>query len=180
MRSLKESILSTSKVGKFDEWNTFKKEHAHPKSRVDLKNTVVQAIKLKGPNVDLNWIDTSAVHDMGAIFQKIDFNGDISKWNVSNVKDMYLMFEKSSFNGDISEWDVSNVTDMYSMFENSKFNGDISKWDVSNVKNMKYMFWGSDFKGDISEWNVRIGLQSMAGMFKNTPLEKNPPAWYIK
>jgi len=42
---------------------------------------------------------------------------------------------------------------MEKMFYDSKFNGDISNWDVSNVSNM----------GD---------------MFKNSPLEKNPPKWY--
>ena len=41
---------------------------------------------------------------------------------------MYGMFEKSQFNGDISNWDVSNVTNMSEMFYLSKFNGDISKW----------------------------------------------------
>ena len=36
------------------------------------------------------------------------------------------------FNQDISSWDVSNVTDMRGMFERSSFNQDISSWDVSS------------------------------------------------
>jgi surface protein len=115
MRSLKESILSTSKVGHFDEWNTFKKEHAHPRDNIALRNTIGQAIELKGNNVDLNWIDVSEITDMQYIFCNSEFNGDISKWDVSNVKDMTHMFEASQFNGDISKWDVSNVENMYQM-----------------------------------------------------------------
>ena len=42
---------------------------------------------------------------------------------------------------------------MYKMFEKSKFNGDISNWDVSK-------------------------LEEKFAMFKECPLEKNPPAWY--
>ena len=40
------------------------------------------------------------------------------------------------------------------LFFSSKFNGDISGWDVSNVMNKEYMF-------------------------KNAPIENNPPKWYI-
>ena len=86
MRSLKESILSTTKVGKYDEWSIFKKEHAHPKDRNELKTTIIQAIQIKGNDVDLNWIDTSRVTDMSFLFQGLQFNGNISKWDVSNVK----------------------------------------------------------------------------------------------
>ena len=39
------------------------------------------------------------------------------------------------------------------MFSNSKFNGDISNWNVNNVKYMH-------------------------NIFKDSPLEKNPPKWY--
>ena len=150
------SILSTTKAGRFDEWNTFKRENAHPKSKYELQETINQAIKFKGNKVDLNWIDTSAIIIMDYLFWGFyKFNGDISKWDVSNVKDMSGMFKGSEFNGDISKWNVSKVESMICMFEKSKFNGDISKWNVNNVK---YMY----------------------DMFKNSPLEKNPPEWYKK
>ena len=41
------------------------------------------------------------------------------------------------------------------MFERSAFNGDFSKWDIRKVK-------------------------EMADVFKDCPLEKNPPKWYKK
>jgi hypothetical protein len=33
-------------------------------------------------------MDTSEITDMSGLFMYIDFNGDISKWDVSNVTDM--------------------------------------------------------------------------------------------
>nr|WP_297915228.1 BspA family leucine-rich repeat surface protein [uncultured Allomuricauda sp.] len=90
----------------------------------------------------------------------LNFNGDISDWNVSNVTDMGSMFfsnlTPTSFNGDISKWDVSNVTNMLGMFSGASFfNGDISGWDVSNVTNMGSMFKSaSSFNQDISNWEV--------------------------
>lgn len=56
-------------------------------------------------------------------------------------------------NCDLNFIDTSLITNMTSVFEGSQFKGDLSKWDVSNVEDMKYMF-------------------------KNCPLENNPPAWY--
>ena len=54
---------------------------------------------------------------------------------------MTEVFYELDFNGDISQWDVSNVTDMSFMFSSCKsFNQDISKWNVSNVKNYQKTF----------------------------------------
>ena len=72
----------------------------------------------------------------------INFNQDISNWNVSNVKETICMFNSAiNFNQDISNWNVSNITSMAGMFSNAQsFNQDISNWNVSNVKNMSNMF----------------------------------------
>ena len=128
MRTLIESILSTTKVGKYDEWNTFKREHAHPKNREELVSTINRARNLKGDNVDLNWIDVSRITDMSYLFYSSQFNGDISKWDVSSVKEMDYMFMNSKFNGDISRWDVSNVKSMSRVFKNSPLDKNPPKW----------------------------------------------------
>ena len=55
---------------------------------------------------------------------------------------MAEVFYELDFNGDISQWDVSNVTDMSFMFSSYKsFNQDISKWDVSKVKKYDNIFF---------------------------------------
>ena len=48
---------------------------------------------------------------MSSMFYKcIDFNQDISNWDVSNVTKMpYVFCGCKAFNKDISNWDVSNV-----------------------------------------------------------------------
>ena len=134
---------------------------------------------------DISEWNVSNVTDMKYMFAKCQYtgkNGDISDWKVSNVKDMDGMFADGKYNGDLSKWDVSNVTNMFGVFYNCEFdgtNGDISNWDVSNVKRFDAMFRNSSFNGDISKWQVNpIAKRRMAGMFTNSPLENNPPAWY--
>ena len=113
-----------------------------PKTKKELRDIIEQRIKEEGNEVDLNDIDTSNITDMSYLFARLDFNCDISNWNVSNVKDMkFMFFNCKKFNQDISKWDVSNVTDMNSMFYRCEsFNQDISKWDVSNVKDNRQIF----------------------------------------
>ena len=80
-----------------------------PKNKGELKEIINKLIKERGDEADLNDIDTSEIEDMGYIFPNVNFNGDISEWNVSNVEDMCRMFISSKFtsqNGDISKWNV--------------------------------------------------------------------------
>ena len=128
-----------------------------PETKKELEDIIKQRIKQEGIGVNLNDIDVSHITDMSYLFQFLDFNGDISKWDVSNVTNMYGMFLNCyKFNQDISSWDVSNVTDMSGMFYIcKKFNQDISKWNVSNVTNMSFMFYNcKNFNQDISKWDV--------------------------
>ena len=73
-----------------------------PKTKSELEHIIEDRISKEGPKCDLNDIDTSLIDDMAYIFYEMDFNGDISKWNVSNVTTMLGMFYRSTFNGDIS------------------------------------------------------------------------------
>ena len=128
-----------------------------PETKEELKEIIERRIKIEGNEVDLNDIDTSKIIDMSFLFVSLNFNGDISTWDVSNVTNMSWMFGRcESFNQDISQWDVSNVTNMKNMFyECESFNQDISDWDVSRVKDMEGMFTNCNkFNQDISSWNV--------------------------
>ena len=170
---------------------------------INILNTLCSQFDNEFKKMNLNWIDTSKIIDMSALFKYSEFNGDISKWNVSNVKDMSQMFsfslfkgdiskwnvshvtnmanmfEEGFFNNDISKWDVSSVKDMQSMFNNNKlFNGNISNWNVSNVENMNYMFNCSIFNGDISRWNVSQ-CKNMHGMFQKCSFNGDISNWDV-
>ena len=58
-----------------------------------------------------------------------------------------------NFNSDLSNWDVSNVKSMAFMFKGCEnFNCDLSKWNVSIVKNMAGMFDGCKSLKQIPSW----------------------------
>ncbi len=178
MKTLKESILSSTRTGKMSKYTEF------PKNREELFDIIRNEINKNGYKCSLNHIDTSKITDMSDLFAFFKlFNGDISEWDVSNVEDMNGMFSGSKFNGDISKWKVRKVKDMRFMFYESKFKGNkkggISGWDVSNVENMKCMFAYSKFNGDISEWDVS-NVEDMHGMFKeNTEFDSDISNWKV-
>ena len=59
--------------------NEADKTVVQPKNKVELKKIIEETIKEQGNNCDLNFIDTSLITDMSAIFDESDFNGNISK-----------------------------------------------------------------------------------------------------
>lgn len=138
-------------------------------SREELKN-LIRHIVVINPKENLNWIDTSRITNMYAMFDDFiskAFCGDVSDWDMSNVTNTRNMFYRcEKFNCDLSKWDVSNVRLMGSMFsECYKFNSNISKWDVSNVTEMSGLFSGCyNFNQDISNWDVS-NVTDVAWMF---------------
>lgn len=124
MKRLEEFVNEKLNISK----NAFR-----PKDSVQLIEMIMDAIK-DDPKADLNFIDTSLITSMNSLFEDINFDGDISNWDVSNVQDMSYMFWRTNFTGKnspgMNNWNVSNVSSMDSMFEGSKFNQDISKWEV--------------------------------------------------
>jgi surface protein len=138
MKTLKESILSSTKTGT--------SAFLIPETTDELEQMIKKEIREKGYKCDLNHIKTHKITDMSRLFSNSKFVGDISKWDVSNVKTMYRMFYNSKFNGDISNWNVRKVEDMESMFGCSKFNGDISNWNISNIIDMENIFTNCPIK----------------------------------
>ena len=115
--------------------------------------------------------DTKEVFDKDRAGQgALQFNDDISRWNIGQVKDMYDMFEwAESFYQDISGWDVGNCVNMGFMFRGAKkFNQDISGWNVGNCMNMRKMFSRAKSfnKSTINNWN--LSGKSTGSMFANT------------
>ena len=141
MKSINIYINEALKLGK-------PRYRYYPKTKEELQDIIKQRIKDEGNDVDLNDIDVSNITDMSSLFEEIDFNGDISNWDVSNVRYMkYMFYECNSFNQDISKWNVSNVTNMVGMFGHCyKFNKDISNWNVSKVNAHTLMFYYCDIE----------------------------------
>ena len=147
-----------------------------------LKELIFEGIEKYGIEVDLNYIDTSNITDMSYLFKGIEFNGNISQWNVSNVIYMNNMFKESElFNQDIGNWDVSNVKDMTGMFIRAKsFNQDIGNWEVSNVKDTGYMFYeAKSFNQPIGNWDIS-NVKDMRYMFSNAEsFNQNLDNWNV-
>lgn len=94
-------------------------------------------------------------------FNAIDFNDDISHWDMSLVTNVSNMFNgASSFNGDINKWDVRNVVGMANFFRgDASFNQELSSWDVRKVTSMDSMFRDATaFNKDISAWNFNVNV----------------------
>ena len=57
-----------------------------------LRKKIVKRMNEQGSDCDLNDLDISKVTDMSYLFFGLDFEGDISKWDVSHVTNMDSMF----------------------------------------------------------------------------------------
>lgn len=134
MRKLEDFVNEKLKVSA----NQYK-----PKDLKELTQIIKDAVA-DDNEADLNFIDTSLITSMNSLFEDIDFDGDISNWDVSNVKDMDYMFYTSNFTGKnspgINKWNVSSVKTMDSMFEQSKFEQDISGWEIDPSCSVEAMF----------------------------------------
>ena len=145
----------------------------HPKTKKELEQLLKQLLEERGPDADLNDIDTSQITDMSSLFNSFAFMYDIHKidirfWDVSNVTDMSYMFNDCvNFNCDLSSWDVSNVENMNRMFDDClKFTGKgLENWNVSNVTDMSHMFFDcKNFNCDLGNWDVS-NVRDMQYMF---------------
>lgn len=110
-----------------------------------------------------------------AFFNAVNFNGDISKWNVSNVTTMADMFANAkAFQGDLSAWDVSKVSDFSSMFAATLYNQPLNSWNTSSAVTMNSMFLGSPkFNQPLSNWNTS-NVTNMGNMFGGAKLFNQP------
>jgi hypothetical protein len=169
-------VLSKNKTREYTE---------RPADNEDLRKLVRDTMNAEGNKCSLNHIDVSHITNFSMIFKNLAFDGDISEWDVSNATNMERMFEQSSFTGrnsDLTGWDVSKVENMYKMFSHSPFNGDISTWNLNSAKDIYGMFMYSTFdgrNGNIDNWDVS-NVTEYGDVFKDSPLENNPPKWYRK
>lgn len=135
------------------------------RSRLD---EFVEELKMDDLLYDFSIIVTSNVTDMSELFKDfMNFDQDISKWDVSNVTNMDSMFEgASTFNRDLSVWETGMVASMCKTFKGAAvFTSDLSAWDVHCVSNMESMFEDATvFNSDLNSWNV-CRVTTMKRMF---------------
>lgn len=131
--------------------------------------------------------------------QAINFNQNISTWDVSNIlaadrmfkgttkyqvdmdgmqflscNNFYEMFRDSNFNGSVKDWKFSKTPGitMDSMFEGDTFfTGEgIETWNISNVSNIGDMFRGNvGFNADITKWDVSF-VNNFDGTFSGASI----------
>lgn len=169
MISINEYLLSKSKG----------KQKVVEATNNNIRQLIWDAIKENGIEVDLNFIDTSRVTKMYALFEYSDFCGDISGWDVSNVTDMSSMFHAAKmFNCDISKWDVRSVEMFDSMFDGASiFNQPIGCWETTSAINMDKMFYGAEkFKQDLSGWQVEK-VKDHHFLFSLSDMSSNKDLW---
>jgi surface protein len=107
--------------------------------------------------------DVYGVDDFTSVFagwrniKAVNFNEDLSRWNVAHGTMFARMFAGcTSFNSDLSRWDTANATDLSYMFIGCvSFNADLLRWNVANAANLSHMFHGcTSFNSDLSIWNM--------------------------
>ena len=159
-----------------DRLKKYKSRAYVPQTTDEMRKLVIKLVKERGKYANLNDIDTSNIKDMSGMFCGLDFDGDISQWDVSGVTNMSSMFTNSKFTGlhsSFINWDTKKLENIDAMFLNSPFeNKDIEKWSMDNITKCSATFLCCPFKGDLSGWKFKKNVKSEA--FANNYLASFP------
>ncbi|GMH85368.1 hypothetical protein TL16_g10208 [Triparma laevis f. inornata] len=121
------------------------------------KNQDLSLAKHKGKHIR-EW-DTTHITDISYLFEgMVNFDQDLSGWNLINCKSMIGTFTKTNnFAANMKGWNVGNVTTMEKLcLKSENFNADISGFDVSSVTSLQEAFKEVKiFNADVSEWNTK-------------------------
>ena len=162
MKNLNEYVIERLKINK--DISPIKYKY-HPKDFDELRSLVKQLLDERGPDADLNDIDTSKIN---SFYDKNKFIGLFENLDPHNIK--------------IDKWKVGHIISMRYMFTRCQnFNCDLSNWKVENVSTMEEMFRGcKKFTGEgLENWKP-IKCKSMDDMFDDCTSLKNKPSWYEK
>lgn len=137
-----------------------------PRTKKELEKLVYDLIKERGPNADLNDIDTSNITDMSYLFQDEECNVDISEWDVSNVKDMSYMFDNTYDSRhvnfideqymfcDLSKWKINKNAKVTGMFRKSNYTfADKVDWFDESFGNLKTRYYTVEYnESALEKW----------------------------
>lgn len=124
-----------------------------------LYKIVRDEIEKLGNKADLNHIEVGSIKNFfyglesGAenflgLFEDLDFQGDVSRWDMSKAEITSAMFHGcKNFNCDISGWNLKNLKTARCMFRYCKnFDQDLSSWHLKKDVDNYYMFDGCDIE----------------------------------
>ena len=142
--------------------------------------------KFNNGGESMNSFKVKGIKNLESMFHNcLEFNADITTWDVSECEDMSGMFaECKVFNQDIGGWNVKNVTNTSEMIrECDSFDQDLGAWDVSNVTDMHGMFaYGGDGgfnnggSDSIKNWDVG-NVKNFGYMFARIPFNQPIGSW---
>jgi surface protein len=84
--------------------------------------------------------DFTSVFDYRRNFKALDFNEDLSRWNVTNgIRFVRMFYGCRSFNSDVSNWNTDRATDLRNMFcgcPSLLLQSDLSRWNTTELERM--------------------------------------------
>ena len=172
IKTVDMDISFTDMGGMF--WDCTNLETAKVKIKTINKNARVMFYNCSNlKNLDLQYMDTSAVNDMNGMFYNCSSltSLDLSNFDTSNVTDMSDMFYNCSglTNLNLSSFNTSNVTNMSNMFYGCSglTSLDLSNFNTSKVTDMSDMFSGNYLTGlNLSNFDTS-NVTNMRRMFSN-------------
>ena len=109
-----------------------------------------------------------------------------NEWDMTTIINISQMFQDAvNFNSNVSNWNVSNVTTFASAFINTKFNQNVGGWNVSKGTTFSNMFQGcTTFNNggvdSIKNWVFRpLGGVNIASLFRSTIFNHPLDTWDV-
>lgn len=110
---------------------------------------------------------------------------DLSGWNVTQSQYMTSMFQNAVIPSgtDLSAWEPLQARYLNSMFEGAVLEGtlNLDPWNLQNALELEFMFKDTDLMGcgmTGLHWDTPL-VQTMRGMFENTPLPESFELRYL-
>lgn len=140
-----------------------------------------------------DWDMSEVVYAVGMFQNSINFNQNLSLWDVRKITEFSWMFARTPFNQPLNTWKTDSAISFEGMFESCvdfnqpldkwnvskawafgymfrdarSFNQPIGNWDMSNATNISYMFdQAYAFNQNLNDWDVKK-VENMNGTFKN-------------
>ncbi|WP_407595049.1 BspA family leucine-rich repeat surface protein [Acinetobacter lwoffii] len=120
-------------------------------------------------NQDLSLWDVRKIAVFSAMFQNTPFNQPLNTWKTDSAIAFEATFQDCvDFNQPLDKWNTSKVSNLGFMFNNAhSFNQPIGNWDVSSAIIMTYMFnEARAFNQNLNDWDV-TKVENMVGLFRN-------------